>query len=45
MNEHLGLHETNNEIKSGQAGFYLINCYVSFIKNDDKTFYLACPEE
>lgn len=45
MNEHLGLHDTCNEIKSGQAGFYFINCYISFIKNDDKTYYLACPDE
>ena len=27
-----------------QMTFY-ISGYVSFLRNDDKTFYLACPEE
>jgi hypothetical protein len=23
---------------------YVLNCLVSFIRNDDKVYYLACPE-
>lgn len=42
---------TNNEtaksygLNSPLTGFYLVNCHVSFIKNDDKILYLACPED
>lgn len=25
--------------------FFMINGYVSFIKNDEKCYYLACPDE
>ncbi|CDW72882.1 replication protein a 70 kda dna-binding [Stylonychia lemnae] len=28
-----------------QQGFFWINCHISYIKNDDKIYYLACPEE
>jgi len=28
-----------------ENGFFQISGYIIFIKNDEKTFYLACPEE
>jgi len=28
-----------------ESGFFHISGYVIFVKNDEKTFYLACPED
>lgn len=25
--------------------YFLVNGYISFIKNDEKSYYLSCPEE
>lgn len=27
------------------GGHYIINCFASFIRNDDKVYYMACPDE
>lgn len=38
--------EMNDCLANGTgAGFFILNCYISFVKNDDKTYYLACQEE
>ena len=43
--------DTLNEGRLGNSGGgflggqYLINCYTSFIRNDDKVYYAACPDE
>lgn len=43
--------EMNNAVAQHDVGgranqhFYVVNGYISFIKNDDKAYYLACPEE
>ena len=36
----------NSESNRGHNNhFYVIHGYVSFIKNDEKAYYLACPED
>jgi len=37
------LNELNNE--NPQTSFFYLRGYVSYLKNDDKSYYLACPEE
>jgi hypothetical protein len=29
----------------GRDQFYIVNGYISFIRNDEKAYYLACPDE
>ena len=44
MNNQVATIDTNSG-RGGRDQFYVINGYVSFIKNDDKAYYLACPDE
>lgn len=37
--------QNQNYNRYNRDQFYLINGYVSYIKNDEKSYYLACPEE
>lgn len=30
---------------NGRDQFYVVNGYISFIRNDEKAYYLACPDE
>jgi hypothetical protein len=46
MNEfHNAESPSAQQLSNGGGQYFNVSAYVSFVKNDDRAYYLACPEE